>query len=282
MLHFAFLYAPLVPLEYRVPDALREGCLNATGFTEVVSAQLGRDPFEGNAVRAQVDYVVRAGRLTATLVVRDADGKTTGKRAFDGRVNECREMGKGLALTLALWLAPTFKTDVVEPKPSAPTSQPLWTIQLGPTASIGTVPTVSVGGLLLVGVEKANWIAQFGLGGNGSTLTVGEVASVLSISAGSSGSVCHRWGWFSGCAALALGLFRAEGQGLTVNRTAWVPWVSLGPRIVVEPWPTKFRVSFIADLPFGLIRPNVVLSETRVWNAPAAALMLSVVVGWSV
>lgn len=109
-------------------------CVGHLGLTEDVKARLGWDPFvlskeleiEGTVTKTPDGY-------RADLWLRDAAGKTLGKRKLESRARDCGTLGQAVATTITVAIDPDVSGAVVpsgeetamEPEPSpAPPSPP--------------------------------------------------------------------------------------------------------------------------------------------------------------
>jgi len=174
-----------VALEYTaVPD-----CPEVGAFKAIVRGRLGYDPFrEGVPERVLVQIASRAPAFEGRIEWRNAEGRWAGDRTFPSRSNDCPELARAMAFTLALQIqlstgigepavssvAETVESGSTEKVPAAPPESPATAppsseqrdlpvlSQVAPSPTRGPSPVLAVGVGALAGFNVSSTAVPFG------------------------------------------------------------------------------------------------------------------------
>jgi hypothetical protein len=165
----------------RMPGA--ESCASSAVLAQAIEARLGRRVFV-SAADADLSVEGRAERTDdgwrATLVVTEANGAVLGERTLESELEPCDELGRLVALTVAVMIDPLTAAEpqpepepepqiivrevrvpvpVPAPVPEAPPA-PRWRVEIDSAVAgtIGLLPTGAIGGVATVIVEPPGFI----------------------------------------------------------------------------------------------------------------------------
>ncbi|MBK7861419.1 MAG: hypothetical protein IPJ65_22950 [Archangiaceae bacterium] len=275
-------------LDYSSPA----GCPDARHFRAMVAARLGHDPFtEDGALLLSVALTAQRAGFDATLVLTDAAHRA-GERKLAGRA-PCADFAESVAVAAALALDPLLAREakeaaapevareplppaVVAPPPVAPAAdaptppavQPLRVgVAVGPLGALGIAPTATYGGF--VELRLAGPLLSVGIGARLDGPGALAVAQGRGVVYGGAATLtpCITRAWVSGCAVVALGGMRLEGDGLpgASGRTVFSGQAGLlgafEPQLT-EHWSLRLWLS--VEVPFT--RPSMAFGDQRVWQ----------------
>jgi hypothetical protein len=244
--------------------AVRGGgsCIDRDELGEHVHAWLEREHIDAE-LGVVLDLRASADRQAAHLVLR-RDDRVLAERTFPRLPSECSRAVAALGLAIALAVDATILDELtaasVAPAPS----------RFGASATIegaalaGVLGRPSAG--LLLGVElrgRGDVAARLAIGTTTrAQLSVGSGAAEVGLSVGRA-ELCRGapWGgeWaLRGCAGMAAGVARAEGQGFAQTSTANMAWFAptAGVALVYHLRPPA-ALTFGADLMAVLVRPRL-------------------------
>ncbi|MHB8878524.1 MAG: hypothetical protein ACYC8T_32910 [Myxococcaceae bacterium] len=279
--------APRARLVYSL-GAGAERCPDEQTVRDAVSGRLGYDPFREPAEMEVRVAVERADPgLSARLELRDAGGRTMGKRQLASRASDCVELASALGLAVSIAIDPLSVTrpPPVPPAPAAaatppappppapppalsPSVQTAYTASLGAVASVGTAPAPALGANLQLGARWPSWSlaleGRMDLPASRSTAG-GQVASSLLV--GSLVPCLHRRA-VAGCALLTAGVFQGSGVDFVGSRRVTTPFLAAGARALAElPLAEPFSLRLHADFLAPLVRTTLLVGESEAFSA---------------
>lgn len=290
---------PPVRLVYEEGDT---GCPNRERLVRAVAARLGANPFTDEANEAVSVRVHRAGDSLSAQVVRSGPEGERGRRDLTSPTLDCTELFRALELAVAIAIDP--RAGLARPSapslpPASPPSSPIQApaesplppeavqalpqtpthvhLGLGPSGSLGSGPTATLGLVLIAGLQHGSF--ELGLGGRV------ELPSQLGLSPGNirtqavvgNLSVCLAVLFLRACALGEAGALRVTSEGLTpaVQQTAVL--AGLGGRVAAhfQPW-EYLAVRPFLDVTATLARTSVRADGAVVWTTPPAMGTLGV------
>jgi hypothetical protein len=277
---------PAARLDYA---AAPEGCPDEQAFRDLVTARLGRDPFEASAsllVTARID--AESGALHAQARITAEDGSERGARALEGTPSECRDLANALASAVALALTPppvSVQAPVTMPVPSPapvvplgssppappPPREPRFTAHAGLAAGGGITPGFALSPLLGVGL-RARSVAVLAEGRvdlmPGIARSGGERVEASVFSAGP--AACLHLGPAQGCLGVELGVLQGRALDVTDPRTHTSFFSAAAARLGfgLELGPV-LALRLAGELRVPLVRTALRVNDTTVWDAPA-------------
>jgi hypothetical protein len=257
-----------VALEYSA-----EGdCPQVSYFKAVVVERLGADAFAGNATKRVIVHVTSHERsFEGRMEWRDAEGNWAGERTFPARGNDCDDLVRAMAFTLALQLqfsvvpsAPssvsatvvdTDQTTVAPPSPpaapargthpvdqhepptkaseqrSSPLARPLLTVGAGTLLQFGTSSAVPFA-RVFGGTMWPNWSLELSAEVSlPTTVRRSDGAGFSQWQAQASAAGCRTIQWWSACLLTKVGEVRIAGKDIDVPASAAGPIVETGFRV---------------------------------------------------
>ena len=303
----------IVALEViRDPDATV--CPDEATLAANVTRRLGRDPFAASAPERVLVHLGGARRGFRARITLIGAPPFHGIRKLTSPDPACVELGETVALTIAVAIDPLV---LVRPDPPPPRPGPIGVrraadreeerpliARLDPEPTPPEPPDMPVRGELGVyavgGAALAPGITlgpRLGVAVVGDGWALGAAASLHLLGAGDveqggSGRVaapigagelhgCLRFGPWSTCAVLAVGVQRFGGDGVTGAADAlWVaPGLRLGGRLPLSP---GIALAATVEGMFPVTRARARVSGETVWETPAAALALGLGVVFTV
>ncbi|MCA9671897.1 MAG: hypothetical protein KC503_40135 [Myxococcales bacterium] len=285
-----------------------ERCPGADATRAAVAARLGYQPFSAAAAPTlAVRYRKRAAGMWAVIEMADASGKRLGKRELSAQGEGCEELGRRVALAIAIAIDPLASARPVKREPDSipvfppratsnepPAAPPLPPPAPAVTRSPAAKPARStfqlsagVGGLFAVGAApsvnggfrvglRLRWRqVSLGLAGRFDLPGATDVAGGGEVSAGLVvGELCgcYHFGPLLGCALLDAGALRGAGRGLAGAENVTLGYVAIGGRAA---WDihiiSRFSVMLHADLLGALTRLALRDTQSReaFWETPA-------------
>jgi hypothetical protein len=280
--------APGVRLLYqRSPEAL--ACPDEPTLREVVTAQLGYDPF-GDGPLTVTATIERAGHgLVARIELSDAEGASMGARALSG--NDCAELAPAVELVLGLAVDPLRARAQAARQPNKSDKTDPWTGSLpsrskaeeeaernellphkrvrrwpvGVMASIGIAAALDSGPApafaftLQLAIARQRWSLGVEMRGDlpasADAAFGGRVETALIIAML---VPCLRHKIASVCALAAFGAERGDGGGYNEPRSVVGFYAALGGRLAVDvPLPPPLAIRVHADLLAPLTRTEL-------------------------
>ncbi len=260
-------------------------CPNREQFEEQLAAQLGQTLNQtSQTLQVHVGLTRTGNRIEATLEVRDNKQNVVGRRALSGRLSECSAISAALAEAFATLFRQVERQSVVKNNTnvlitkSQPISPPLeraapqrgWSVSANLLAF--SLPPIGFGASV-----GHRWVVDHlflrlelsGLFGMGGPYAAGAVLSMVPRLVGCVGYTATRWG---ACLELSAGAYVARGLGYATNRTAALPWLSVGPRFEFVPLPNSSTVRLMATLNLALLRPRWELDGSVLWTSPLVGI----------
>lgn len=272
----------------------REDCPDERAFRALVTARLGRDPFDNREPRA-VDVSVTSEASSIVGRVRmTQEGAPAQERTVRGSARDCEAVIEALASIVALNLAPEVEPDTKpreEPRPRPPPSEvrasradapvvprvdgspPLRFVARGAAvASVGLLPGTSIGGELGAGFHK-DWFSLF---------AAGRVEAQPADATGARGErlegavftgglqPCFSKGWFVGCGVAWIGVLqgRAPDAARPALGSSMVGFA--GARAGVGfPLGSGLRLVPQVEVWVPIVRTTLVYAQQVTWTSPA-------------
>lgn len=279
-----------------------EACPTQRDFENAVTARLGRAPFTPSApLQLKVSLTLESGVLFGRIVATDGKGVPR-TREVSSKTRDCSELAKAIELALTLSIDPRrglitptptptptpapSPTQTTPPAPTptpAPPSPPIQaTFGLGLLGTVGTSPLPTGGASASIGLRRG-WMQLELLGRaelprslsvEGGTVTAFTLLGELAF--GARGQY-----WAVGLLASG-GALRVEGSGFFSNNRVTVPLALLGARAMAL-WPVHPSWTLGLELrgQAHLIRTTVNVGATQVWQTPAIAGAVGLIVMWN-
>jgi len=293
-----------VELKYDAGD-LAARCPSQQDVEDAISARLGFSPFQRGAswlVEARISP--SAAGLRGTILLRDRDGDSLGKREIDSS-GDCEELVEAMAVGISVALEPLV------PPPEPPTSEPvdepkveaattpsptavkplpardegaptrtLWRGSVGVVGNVGMSPNPAFGFALQLSWRRPTW--SVGVEGQfqppresdveGGSIRTEQVSAWL--------VPCGHAGPWKGCALAGLGSLRAEGAEVDVPRTNRALFAAMGGRIGWEPELSEVLfLTVSADLAAALTRTTVTIDGRDQWTSSPVLLGVGAAIG---
>ena len=244
-----------VRLDYQAP----EGCPDERELRSVVASRMGHDPFasaQGPALNLEVRVARRPGGFAGTVELREPDGRVIWSRPplSDPDCQRLVSVLGGVSIRAAIDTAPALPAAPpvlppqapprVEPSaPAAPSPAPAFRLGARAGLAVGMLPRPAA--LVAADVGVGWQYASIALEGLAALPVERDVdAGVRLRSSLLAGSIvpCGHYRWFTGCAVVSVGAFRAEGVNLDTPARSTGVYVAAGVRAALE-WPV---LSFLA------------------------------------
>lgn len=282
-----------------------ETCPSEVDVRQAVQARLGYDPFSSYASSTMfVEVAMTKDGYSANLKLVDADNSIRGARSLAAE-HGCADLMDAMALTICIAIDPMSITrkgpppgtpplerpvdmtlltrsedepvgSAVEPPPkrtSPQTRNPIVSLALGPTASLGVAPALSAGASLGVDVQVGSLLG--GIEGRmdlPASRSVGERGTVESSTVGGALFAGVREGWITVCAVGAVGHLAATSSDVAVSKYAGVLVASTGLRIGVGiPLSDVLEVRARAEVLANLTRHTLEISAASAYTYPIAS-----------
>lgn len=263
-------------------------CPTQTEFEDALAARLGQ-PFahEELDIRVELRWSLRGGQVEGEFLAFGRDGQTLGKRKLTGRLAECPSLSGALADTLAQVFRqrlaetqekrPAVKNaaEIALPVSSeAPSHLPQQELSASLRGLAFSIPLVGVGMSVGYGWRFASFRFQgeaFLFAGYAGPYWKGNVLSVIPALHAFAAASWRAWDFG---AELAVGAYVASGVNFKETRTAVQPWLTLGPRIDVQPFSSYASFRLIASLSAELVRHTWVIDQGTLWASPGISASL--------
>jgi hypothetical protein len=295
-------------LTYR-PDAELDRCPTQVELRDAVAARLGYDPFDGAEAEPREVIVLVRKKGNGVVGSLELRGPHPGQRELASPRGDCREVLDAFAVAIAIGLDPaSLGGPVTEPPPerppstlppssppgmSPPSSPPADRLEATPERDpydvrLGGGPAVLFGELpepapAFVLGASVRWRWLEGAIEGFATLPVSRSAPAGKVTASILAAAvvpCVHVGVVFGCAGVALGALRGEGQGIETPHDGSHLFAAASVRGGAELAVTRsFWVRGHLDGVAPLTRIALQLAEQDVWRMPSLAARVGVTAG---
>lgn len=298
MLSPGAVFAQGFVLRYVAPQHLAQ-CPTESALAAAVSRRLGRSPWSAASGRVvEVKIAHAAGGLEGEVRLRGKGGAVHGVRRLRAALDECRELGKAIALAVSIAIDPRSALAVRHETPPVRTRRSLRppvalsrgapidvslrsafhvAVGVGPAASAGATLQLAVSWRWLRAALEARFDSQAA-----SILDEPHAAGVDAALVGATALGCAAWRWLYGCATITTAALLGGGVNLAAAERVASVYFAPGLRLGVQFTLVRalFGYSF-GQLDIPLVRARYVDTSggRQLWSAPPVAAAFGVGLG---